>query len=106
MMKEYLREREKETKVSAVTGLVLTVAVHLLACLLLADRYSPQTLLALVRALQEGRGAMGACMADTVRDVTGSGALDVTGSGALSHTASVICWKPTCCYAHTKGGHR
>ena len=35
MMKEYLREREKETKVSAVTGLVLTVAVHLLACLLL-----------------------------------------------------------------------
>ena len=35
MMKEYLREREKETKVSAVTGLVLTAAVHLLACLLL-----------------------------------------------------------------------
>ena len=39
---------------------------RMLACLLLADRYSPQTLLALVRALQEGRGAMGACMADTV----------------------------------------
>ena len=38
----------------------------MLACLLLADRYSPQTLLALVRALQEGRGAMGACMANTV----------------------------------------
>ena len=38
----------------------------MLACLLLADRYSPQTLLALVRALQEGRDAMGACMADTV----------------------------------------
>ena len=39
---------------------------RMLACLLLADGYSPQTLLALVRALQEGRGAMGACMANTV----------------------------------------
>lgn len=33
-MKPYLREREKESKVSTVTGIVLTVAVHVLACLL------------------------------------------------------------------------
>ena len=35
MMKPYLRERDKETKVSTVTGIVLTVAVHVLACLCL-----------------------------------------------------------------------
>lgn len=34
MMKPYLREREKETKASTVTGIALTVAVHVLACLL------------------------------------------------------------------------
>jgi hypothetical protein len=33
-MKQYLRDREKEYKASAVTGIVLTVSVHLLACLL------------------------------------------------------------------------
>ena len=35
MMKPYLRDREKDAKVSRITGLVLTVAVHVLACLLL-----------------------------------------------------------------------
>jgi TonB family protein len=35
-MKPYLREREKESKVSTVTGIVLTIAVHVLACLLFA----------------------------------------------------------------------
>ena len=39
---------------------------RMLACQLLAETYSPQTLLALVRALQDGRGSMSACMADTV----------------------------------------
>lgn len=34
-MKQYLREREKERKVSTVTGIVLTVAIHVLACFLL-----------------------------------------------------------------------
>ncbi len=34
MMKPYLRDREKEAKVSTVTGIVLTVTVHVLACLL------------------------------------------------------------------------
>lgn len=34
MMKEYLRERQKESKVSTVTGIVLTIAVHVLACFL------------------------------------------------------------------------
>ena len=34
MMKPYLRDREREAKVSTVTGIVLTVAVHVLACLL------------------------------------------------------------------------
>ncbi|MDD7455429.1 MAG: TonB family protein [Bacteroidales bacterium] len=34
MMKPYLREREKESKVSTVTGIVLTIAVHVLACML------------------------------------------------------------------------
>ena len=34
MMKPYLRDRQKEAKVSTVTGIVLTVAVHVLACLL------------------------------------------------------------------------
>lgn len=33
-MKPYLREREKEAAASTVTGIVLTVSVHLLACLL------------------------------------------------------------------------
>jgi len=33
-MKPYLREREKEARISRITGIVLTVAVHLLACLL------------------------------------------------------------------------
>jgi len=32
-MKEYLRDREREAKVSTMTGIVLTVAVHLLVCL-------------------------------------------------------------------------
>ena len=34
MMKPYLRDRQREAKVSTVTGIVLTVAVHVLACLL------------------------------------------------------------------------
>lgn len=34
MMKPYLRDRQKEAKVSTVTGIVLTVTVHVLACLL------------------------------------------------------------------------
>ena len=33
MMKQYLREREKEAKVSTTTGIVLTVAVHLVVLL-------------------------------------------------------------------------
>lgn len=36
MMKAYLREREKESKVSTVTGIALTVAIHVLACVLFA----------------------------------------------------------------------
>ena len=32
-MKQYLREREKEAKFSTVTGIVLTVAVHLVVLL-------------------------------------------------------------------------
>lgn len=35
-MKPYLREREKESKVSTATGIVLTIAVHVLACILFA----------------------------------------------------------------------
>lgn len=34
MMKPYLRDRQKGAKVSTVTGIVLTVAIHALACLL------------------------------------------------------------------------
>lgn len=34
MMKPYLRDREREAKVSTVTGIVLTVSIHVLACLL------------------------------------------------------------------------
>ena len=33
-MKEYLRERAKEARTARVTGIVLTIAVHVLACLL------------------------------------------------------------------------
>ena len=32
-MKQYLRVREKEAKVSTVTGIVLTVAIHLVILL-------------------------------------------------------------------------
>ncbi len=36
MMKPFLRDRQKDAKVSTVTGIVLTVSVHVLACLFCA----------------------------------------------------------------------